>query len=85
MLLQVIIFALFALVAAAPQSQQQPRQIVPAPANLAQQEQGVAPEGAKDLQGSQSIGYGYYGGYPLGGYYSSAYYGGYPSFGYGGK
>lgn len=85
-----IAFALIAVVAALPkpQSVQQPSQIVPAPANFNQEQvrAGAAPEGAaKDLQGSASIGYGYYGGYPYGGYggYSS-FYGGYPGFGYGG-
>lgn len=85
-----IAFALVAVAAAvpAPQSVQQPSQIVPAPAHLNQQQaNGIAPEGAKDLQGSASIGYGYYGGgggYPYYGGYSS-FYGSYPHYGYGGK
>lgn len=78
-----IAFALLALVAAAPQSQEQ-RQVVPGAANVDQQEQVAPAEGAKDLQGSASIGYGYYGGYPLYSGYSS-YYGSYPHYGYGGR
>lgn len=87
-----IAFALIAVAAALPQPQsvQQPNQIVPAPANFNQEQgrAGAAPEGAaKDLQGSASIGYGYYGGYPgYGGYYGGygGFYGGYPGYGYGG-
>lgn len=84
-LLQVLALACVAVAAAAPQSIQQ-HQIVPGPApvNGEQRAAGANPEQAKDLETAGSIGYGYYGGYPYGGY-SSLYYGGYPSFGgYGG-
>lgn len=60
-----IAFALIAVAAAIPrpQSVQQPSQAVPAPANFnPEQGRAGAPEEGKDLQGSASIGYGYYGG-----------------------
>lgn len=77
--------ALIAMVAGAPQSIQQPRQVAPGSANFGpDQRPAGANEEAKDLQGAGSIGYGYYGGYPGYGGYSSSYYGSYPHFGYGG-
>lgn len=77
--------AVIAFVSAVP-APQQPRQIAPRPEpkNINPDAEQIEGSDDKDLKGSASYGYGYYGGPGYGGYgwpYSYSY--GYPSYGFG--